>query len=56
MVPSLAKKAGSALIASSNRTSSNRGSGENKCSDDMPSTESRVCATKPIYHGDRQEQ
>jgi len=53
MASSLAKEAGSTSTAGSNRTGSDRGSRENKCSDGMPSTEDRVCSMQLIYYGYR---
>jgi len=48
---SMAKKAGNASIAGNNGAYSNGGSGKDECSDDMPSTESKVCTMEPICHG-----
>ena len=52
----MAKEARSISTKGSNKTSSDGGSGENECGDGMPSTEGRVCAMKPICHGNEQEQ
>ena len=51
MTTSLAKEAGNASIVGNNSACSNGGSGENRCSDGTPSTESRVCPKKPLYYG-----
>ena len=56
MTSSLAKKARSVSAAASSRAMSNRRSRENKYSDNVASTEDRVCSKKPIcYDVDRRE-
>jgi len=47
----MAQEAKNASTADVNRAYSNRRSGENKCSDGMPSKKGRICVTKPICHG-----
>jgi len=46
----MAKEAGNTSTADDNRACSNGRSGENRCSNGMPSIESRVCLKKPLYH------
>jgi len=55
MASSLAKEIGDTSTVDSHRTCSNRRSGENKCSNDKPSTEGRISLEKPIHHGYRQK-
>jgi len=50
MASSMAKEARNTSTAGTDKTYSNRRSKENKCSDDMPSTEGKVCTMKSIYH------
>ena len=47
---SLAKKARSFSTVNTNRICSNRESGENKCSNDMPYSESRVGIIQLLYY------
>ena len=46
----MAKEAGNTSTADDNRACSNGRSGENRCSNGIPSIESRVCSKKPLYH------
>jgi len=55
MTSSMAKKAGNASIADDNRVCSNGGSGKDRCSDDMLSTEGRRYTKKLLCYGCGQE-
>ena len=51
----MAGEAGNTSITGDNRACSNRGSGENRCSDGILLTEDRVCPKKLLYHECEQE-
>jgi len=51
----MAEKARNAPSAGNNRACSNGRNKEDKCSNDVSSTDNRICSKKPIYYGRRQE-
>ena len=51
----MAKKVGDISTTGSNRAYTNRRSRKDKCSDDVPSTESRGYTKKSLCHGCEQE-
>ena len=55
MATNVAEEARNALSAGDNRACSDGESREDKCSNDMSSTESRVCLKKPICYRHGQE-
>jgi len=55
MTSSIVKKAENISIADDNRVCSNGGSGKDRCSDDMLSTEGRGYTKKPLCYGCGQE-
>ena len=52
---SMAEEAGNASSAGNNRAYSNKGSGKDKCSNDIPSTEGRGCSKKSLCYEYRQK-
>ena len=54
-VSSLAKETKDSSTTDASRAYSDRRSGEDKCSYDMPKSAGRVCTTQPICYGYRQK-
>jgi len=56
MASNIANEIGNTSIAGDNMACSDRGSGKNRCGDDILSAEGRRCIKKPLCYGCRQKE